>query len=282
MSAETIKLVKDFHEVNSNTMPHKKLVSSCVHVSAVLQSTPRRQDQNCQILPAATAKCKHMGKAKLIVCQCEYCTNLQLKLKIINSYLAAEQKPTTQDLYSLSNNSMCQKSPDNKYHQPSCLKQTCVNYGVCKLHNNYLEELSKVKDMDITWKHWELVPREIVSKSKKSIIYMRCLVTKIRRMAIFIEELNKEFKPFPEHLFTKDWQNEQLQSLRTNMTKNTLLSILDFTENYNYCYQNEAQGAYWPQESATVHPFVNFYKCTNCPQMLTESVVVIFNNLTHD
>ena len=31
-----------------------------------------------------------------------------------------------------------------------------------------------------------------------------------------------------------------------------------------------------------MHPFVNYYKCTNCPQLVTESVVVISNDLMHD
>ena len=96
--------------------------------------------------------------------------------------------------------------------------------------------------------------------------------------------MEKGLKPFPEHLFNKDWQNDQLQLLRHNLPNKSTLSILDFAENYTCRYQNEGQGAYWTQESETVHPFVTYYHCENdtCPEIVTESIVIVSNDLTHE
>ena len=68
-----------------------------------------------------------------------------------------------------------------------------------------------------------------------------------------IKELKKEAEPFSAHLFNKDWENGQLSHLREHLPENTVLCILDFSENYKCAYQDEVQGAYWTQDSATVH-----------------------------
>ena len=226
-----------------------------------------------------------MGKAKLVGCLCEYCTNLQLKLKVINTHQSAKQAETIPNLYSLCNITLCKdkKPSGSKYHHPSCMNRKCPDCGVRKLHN-FLDPLEDTLDMEITWKRWELVTQEVKKGNTINKVKKRGLVCKTKTMRVLLAELEKEIEPFPEHLFNKDWQNDQLQNLRQNMPNNAILSILDFAENYTCRYQNEAQGAYWTQESATIHPFVTYYKCQNssCTDTVTESVVVISNDLTHD
>lgn len=57
-----------------------------------------------------------------------------------------------------------------------------------------------------------------------------------------LNELKNEVNTFSEHLFNKDWQIAQLQSLRNNLPKDSCLCIVDFAENYKFFYQDEVQG----------------------------------------
>ncbi|XP_072015461.1 uncharacterized protein [Amphiura filiformis] len=99
-----------------------------------------------------------------------------------------------------------------------------------------------------------------------------------------IVELKEEMGPFAAHLFQKDWQHKQYNLLRDKLPNNTCISVLDFAENYKCAYQDEVQGAYWTQNSATVHPIVCYYRCPsqNCNKPVTESLVFISDDLTHD
>lgn len=92
----------------------------------------------------------------------------------------------------------------------------------------------------------------------------------------------QEAQAFSKHVFIKDWQNNQLVKVKANLPEHTALGILDFAENYTCRYQYEAQGAYCTQESATRHPLVMYYKCGKCPMTITESCIMISDDLKHD
>ena len=161
---------------------------------------------------------KPMGKAKswLVVC-----ANLELKLKTINSHL------TIPHLYALSNITMCDTPDGNgKYHNSRCIRRTFPNCGVAKKLTS-LNSLNK--ETSVTWSMWELVSQEIkkATSTTSTIVKKRMLVTKPGKMGDLINELEKELEPFPEHLFNKDWQNDQLQMLRKNLPPKSTLSILD-------------------------------------------------------
>src|ERR1700761_957178 len=71
-----------------------------------------------------------------------------------------------------------------------------------------------------------------------------------------------------------------------NDTKNTLkvgefLIWCDFSENFSFVLQNEAQGYYWSKKQATIHPFTIYYKNEN-NELQHLSYVVISECLKHD
>lgn len=88
-----------------------------------------------------------------------------------------------------------------------------------------------------------------------------------------------------ETLITHSFIAKQ-QAMFVNDTKNNLkvgefLIWCDFSENFSFVLQNEAQGYYWSKKQATIHPFTIYYKNEN-NELQHLSYVVISECLKHD
>ena len=78
--------------------------------------------------------------------------------------------------------------------------------------------------------------------------------------------------------------------LKEKLGPTYILGILDFAENFKCENQREVQSAFYSHDSATVHPVVAYYTCTECLEpvpesclkTVTESCVMISDDLTHD
>ena len=56
--------------------------------------------------------------------------------------------------------------------------------------------------------------------------------------------------------------------------------MADFSENYSFVLQDEAQGFHWNNSQATLHPFVVYY--TESGELHQLSYVIISDCLQHD
>ena len=293
LSLQTLTLVKEFYQSRSYTLPDKRYVSKRTgkptslldrSLTSLYKQFNEAHPQVCisfsKFCQMRPRHIKTMGKAKLAGCLCEYCANLKLKLDTINTHLAMKQSPTVTDLYALSNSTLCEKGPSSKYHLPRCVQRECRDCGVDKI-DTILKPFRDTEVQSVSWKRWELVVEEVKTKNSTKTVKKRALVSKTGTVEELITELKEELRPFSEHLFIKDFQAHQLQELRQNLPQGSAMSILDFAENYVCRYQDEVQAAYWTQQSATIHPFVTYYRCS-CNSVVTESIVVVSDNLTHD
>ena len=66
------------------------------------------------------------------------------------------------------------------------------------------------------------------------------------------------------------------------MKPTELMAVLDFSENYRCASQDEAQSAYWNYQQVTIHPMVFTYNCSCQKELITESVIIVSNDLNHD
>ena len=73
-----------------------------------------------------------------------------------------------------------------------------------------------------------------------------------------------------------------LESKESASEDGMAVMVLDFAENFTCVFQNEVQSAHWHHQQVTIHPTVVYYKCTKCSKVMTESVVAISDDLTHD
>ena len=101
-------------------------------------------------------------------------------------------------------------------------------------------------------------------------------------------ELCEDLESFSRHIFNADWQFDQYKQLRDDLPPKWLLSVVDFSENYICCYQDEISAAYFQYQQAEIHPTQLFYKCQDpiceedCNETVSHSILFVSNNLKHD
>ena len=291
LPATTTKLVQEFFEANSNKLPDKKFVSKKTgkprhimdHTIAQLHTKyniahPQNKVGASSFYAHRPKHVKTKREANYIGCLCEYCENIELKVKCINHNTSGPR--SIKDVYGISNSTMCPKQSGQPFHHPDCLQRKCVKCGVNEL-DVVLQPLMEDPDKILEWKSWDMVTTTVYGKKTKSV-KKRSLVSKCGSALEFATALKVEAAPISLHLFNKDWQNQQERLLKSNLKAGEVMAVLDFAENYKCAYQREVQSAYYAQDSSTVHPIVTYYRCSTCDKSITESLVMISNDLHHD
>ena len=62
----------------------------------------------------------------------------------------------------------------------------------------------------------------------------------------------------------------------------TAVAVCDFAENHLCKYRNEVHSAHWGYSQVTVHPCVLFYPCQACEELVTDYLVFLSDDLSHD
>lgn len=113
---------------------------------------------------------------------------------------------------------------------------------------NLLEEKFEEKGIEkITFRQWISVDRcnlETIEKSTSDFI------------ELFIQLLSALIR----HDFIAKQQSSFLNNIKEKLETSEYLVMCDFSENYSFVIQDEAQSYHWNNGQATVHPFVIYYK----------------------
>jgi hypothetical protein len=111
----------------------------------------------------------------------------------------------------------------------------------------------------------------------------RCeLVTTVKSTEEFIESLLEKLLLLLRHSFIATQQAMFLTELKCNLHSSEFVVLCDFTENYSFVLQNEAQGFHWNNAQATIHPFVIYFKKSDALNTEHENLVMISDCLKHD
>lgn len=90
---------------------------------------------------------------------------------------------------------------------------------------------------EIEWYHWQLIQMQNEDNSTKRVT---SCVQKLTPCDVFLEELEKDLDRYPSHIFRARWQHKQLQNTINNLQDNQVVLLMDFSDNYNCCFQNES------------------------------------------
>ena len=219
-------------------------------------------------------------------CLCQVCCNIALKSEALASFLKNNREKLTvsmdTDKVTLSNKTLCEIGPDDN-HNPKCLRRECTACGPSILRR-YLEPLAKEsceKGLKINWHKWDTISVEREDGSCKKI---KSCVPKLTTFAEFTEDLIKDITPYPDHKFRAQWQQRQMQECLKNLSKNELMMIMDFSENYKCTFQNEIQSAYFDQNLVTIHPIMCYYRkdLKGEEYLYKHSIIGISTDLKHD
>lgn len=97
----------------------------------------------------------------------------------------------------------------------------------------------------------------------------------------FVNYFADKLEKLVTHSFITNEQTTFLKNLKEILKIGEFIISGDFSENFSFVLQNEAQGYYWTRKQATIHPFVIYYK--NDENKLQHlNFVIISNCLKHN
>ena len=76
----------------------------------------------------------------------------------------------------------------------------------------------------------------------------------------FIDMFLEKFDLLCRHYFIANAQSAFFPSAKKTLPSDTVIILLDFTENYKCLVQDAVQGYHWENSQATLHPFCCYYK----------------------
>ena len=222
--------------------------------------------------------------AKWYQCLCEYCTNIDLhvKLKEVNKQVTQQKKSCRiRDIYFAAEITMCPdlvETYSGRFNNLACIYRKCEKCGTHQL-GDYLKGIREIDNIDpkeLTWQKWG--QEQYLGRPKK------CLLRVQGTLDDLIVELSAELEPYSRHLFTAKWQQNQFSALIKNAPPESVVMIMDFSENFTCLTQNEVQSAHWSHTQVTLYPFVCFYYCSDCDsqEVVREAIHVVSNDLQHD
>ena len=74
----------------------------------------------------------------------------------------------------------------------------------------------------------------------------------------FMVRFKKLIQPYICHAFFAKWQAQQFQTLRDNFPLGTIVSVVDFAENYSFVHQKAIQSDYYFNKQVTIMVHVFF------------------------
>lgn len=95
----------------------------------------------------------------------------------------------------------------------------------------------------------------------------------------FVDLFTENLSALVRHDFIAKQQSSFMNHVKENLKDSEVLVICDFSENYSFVLQDEAQSYHWNRGQATVHPFVIYYKRQKTEHV---SFVIISDCLQHN
>lgn len=134
------------------------------------------------------------------------------------------------------------KSETKKFHKLGCIKGYYNNCGISKLQF-YLREMDPNNEMLDPWKRFENV---YVGQSDdggdRHVTWLQCKMTPPYE---FVAYIKPKLTKFVVHNFKAKWQDVEFKSCLDNLTKDQIVIIINFANNYFFKEQNKIQSQHW-------------------------------------
>ena len=85
------------------------------------------------------------------------------------------------------------------------------------------------------------------------------LETMVKPVEEFLDIFVEKLEALKRHDFIAKQQARYLNDVKENLLPGEFLVIGDFSKNYSFVVQDEAQSFHWNNSMATIHPFVYYY-----------------------
>lgn len=115
--------------------------------------------------------------------------------------------------------------------------------------------------------------RPISISQKKNVQFTVTLEEYLNKLIEGIEKL------IPHSFVTKS-QAKYLKEIKNKLKIDEAIVLIDFSENYSFVLQNEAQGYHW--SSCSLHPVVIYTRRVNNEDLIVSNLCVVSDDLKHD
>ena len=135
------------------------------------------------------------------------------------------------------------------WHAQKCIKGLCDLCGVDMLQLCPSEADHGIPLM-IQWHNFEMVVHGRTRAGKENkVIYMTYQTT---GAPVFVEYLKQKLRRFIVHNYIAKWQGEQFKVSIDTFSPDSILSAVDFAENYTFQPYQELQLMHWLQHQITI------------------------------
>ena len=224
---------------------------------------------------------KTQERNRMLQCLCEYCVNVDFKIDALSTK-CLQFGIILSNKYEASSMTLCPKL--GQHYKKCCIDRECKDCGTSQLKRRLQPLLEGHGDKEAKWKVWRSETYTKTSKDKSGPVEAWQMVLKVKTGTVkeLIDEFLLELDPYAKHLFNARWQAQQFEHLKSNIPEKWVLLCMDFGENYNCHYQDEAQSAHWSYKQATIHPVVAYYRCPDCGDPMHESLMFVSEDKKHD
>jgi hypothetical protein len=149
---------------------------------------------------------------------------------------------------------VCSKGEFQEWHDLQCLLGTCGDCGL-KLLPVCNDELDNADGVLIEWRRFAL---EQTTSKKGKVSKKLTLVYKKTFPDVLLEYMRPKLQYFVKHNFVAKWQDLQFKACIKTFPINSVVSVVDFAENYTFEIQNEVQSMHWHSYQVSILVHISF------------------------
>lgn len=180
---------------------------------------------------------------------------------------------------------LCPKNEEEEFHHPRCLLGACNRCGA-----KFFDVCPRERVLDgtrsIQWKQfqYEVVGTGPDGQPKKRIKEVVMTTT----FSEFLDFFTPSVQHFIRHNFIAKWQTQQAKLLQGCLQRGSLLTHIDFAENYTFEVQNEIQSMYYHSDQVTILVQVTYSAAVGLDveeggmQLIRETHYYISDDRMHD
>ena len=176
---------------------------------------------------------------------------------------------------------------EDGWHNPKCIRGKCRACGVDMLQLCPREEDHSI-DLQVQWHNFETVVHGRTKAGKENKVLR--MMYKTTGAPFFVDYLRQKLQPFIVHNYVAKWQAEQYKVSIDTFPPDSILSVVDFAENYTFQPFHELQAMHWLQHQITIlvhicyrwNPDYLADRGSGAPKLLTEYHFYISDAPEHD
>ena len=181
---------------------------------------------------------------------------------------------------------LCPVEADGWHAQP-CIKGTCDLCGVDMLAL-CPREMDNEGPLQMQWHNFEMVAHGTTRAGKENKV-MR-MIYQNTPARVYLDYLTEKLRPFIIHNYVAKWQAERYKESIDTFPPESILSAVDFAENYTFQPYHELQSMHWLQHQITIlvhicyrwNPIYLADQTSGAPKLLTEYHYYISDAPEHD